>query len=240
MQGLEDSLLSLASSSLSSTTPRMGMQLAAVLLESPQSRSRTGEQPDSCVEKLSQLGQAVLQILFSSVGVADAAATDRALELLERAAKRRSATLLHHHSVLLGAVDQLDKLSTLQVRAVFRIFGKVLVAEAAPDEALLDEGSYPFTAAVQLYLATALGSPELLSKRAGVIGTLQWQLALALAGPEAAEVAKNKLEALLGHASRHAEVLSFLCQELSIMFLDLLRRPGAIDPVRSLLCSPPI
>jgi hypothetical protein len=227
VQGLEDSLLAMATTSLRSTTPHMGMQLAATLLNDPPREGKAAGQT-----QLPPLGQAVLQLLFGSVGVADPATTDRALDLLERAATISSSALLQHHSVLLSVLDQVDQLSTQQVRSVFRIFGKVLVVESAPDEELLAEASYPVTAAVQLYLATALSRTELLSKRAGIIGMLQWQLALALAGPEKAEVAKNKLEALLGLVSRHTEMLAFLCQELSLMFLDLLQQPGAINAVR--------
>lgn len=228
VQGLEPTLLAITTTSLAGCTPGFGEQVAATLMRALDGGGGTGG--------AGAAARLILQTLFGSVGASDAVVTDRALALLEQAATHSAPTLLQHSAPALTMLQSLDQLETAQFRSAFRVLGAMLVAEGAPDDDTPcdgaacepSQGTYPVTAAVQQYLAAALGSSDALSRRVGVTGSLQWQVALALAGPEQAEVAKNKLETLILRVSHHSATLAFLCQELAHLLCGLLRAPGPV------------
>jgi hypothetical protein len=232
VQGLEASLLAIIATSMSSTHATLGEQLASCLL--------TSLTPDPFPPLPDPLpaphaGSNILQMLFGSVGAADPVVTDRALAILLEASSVSPALLIAHREVTLSVLESLDDLEAAQARSVCRLLAHVMLQEGCPGAVIMDAADFPISAAVQQHLSTALGSGDVLRMRVAIVGMLEWQFALALAGVEEAELAQNMLEALIGQVARKPAVFAFLCQTLAEICLAQLRSSTQMDPVRCFL-----
>jgi hypothetical protein len=227
LQGLQASLRATIAASLASTAPALGRSMANCLLH--------GLPNTPGASAGTTAGAGVLQMLLNSVSTADPAMADCALSILLQASGASAAMLLAYQGAARTVLEQLEHLEAAQARSACQIFARMLVHEGASTDDVVDADAFPFTAVVQQYLSTALGSSGAARIRVGIVGSLEWQRALAQAGAEQAEHAKNMLEALLGQVSRQPELLAFACDAMAQMFLELLRSPEPLAQVRALM-----
>ena len=238
MQGLEASLIACTSSALTSANPALGERLSATLVEAlsladavPVGRASTATGRASPPQRSAHAD--IVSTLFGAISAADPVVTDRALSVLLTASVDAPHALLRHAAAARVVLEQLPELEAQQARAACQVFARMIVAEGATGEMVIDSAAFPFAAAVQQRYSTGLGSCDAAPARVAVTGMLEWLMALALAGPEQAEQAKNLLEAMFGQVGRQPEVLAFTFQTLAHMLLAHLRSGGHFESVRS-------
>ena len=162
----------------------------------------------------------LLPLLVNAIGVADPALSKRSLAILHKVSVQSPKLLLHHAASMRSLLALLHELDDQQLHIACDCLANVAVEEGLLSEEV-DAEAFPFAAAMQQAYSAALASGDVLHMRAAMTGYLTWQLALAKAGADQAEHAKNMLETLLGRVSRRPVQLAFLCQRMAVMLREI-------------------
>lgn len=117
-------------------------------------------------------------------------------------------------------MSRMENLQDNHIHRMAKLFGRMMVHEAAPAEEMIDVASYPFTSAAQQHYDNLLAAASMSKKCMAIVGLLHWVFELAVSGRSNPDTARTKLEMLVERLQKSPILMAFLLDAFSDLLVS--------------------